>query len=198
MEYKSSRIKWLHSLRGVACIIVLVAHIISTDSNFVGYASGCGKIGVWLFMLFSGFFLMLPYIRDDKKFQLKDFADYYIKKIVRIYPAFLITLVLGVVLGLYTFYDASIMLLFRGAWGHFWYMPVIIKFYFVAPIFIIIYIFLKRLSKKNYNAIFIGILSVLAIVFAKLYPYELYDENSIRLVWYIPVFVFGMLLVFLL
>lgn len=44
---KLERVKWLHSLRGVACIIVLIAHIISTDSNIGGYASGCGKIGVW-------------------------------------------------------------------------------------------------------------------------------------------------------
>lgn len=36
------REQYLDSLRGIACLIVLLAHIVATDSTFGIYASGCG------------------------------------------------------------------------------------------------------------------------------------------------------------
>ena len=40
------RKKYIDSIRGIACLIVLTAHIIATDTTIGIYASGCGKIGV--------------------------------------------------------------------------------------------------------------------------------------------------------
>lgn len=99
-------------MRGIACLIVLVAHIVAT-SKYGIYASGSGKIGVWCFMLLSGFFLMLPLINDDK-FNIKEF---YIKKVFRIYPSYIIVLVLSVIV----FYKSDLIMHIFGlkGFGHF-------------------------------------------------------------------------------
>ena len=78
------KIRYIDSLRGIACIIVLVAHVVASDSVIGRYASGCGKIGVWLFMLLSGMLLIMPYLNSDKNFGLKEWGIFYKKKIIRL------------------------------------------------------------------------------------------------------------------
>ena len=53
-------IAWLSSLRGIGCLFVLAAHLGASSTNYGMYFNGCGKIGVWLFMIFSGFWFLYP------------------------------------------------------------------------------------------------------------------------------------------
>lgn len=122
---KKSKILYIESLRGISCLIVLFAHIISTSPKFGIYASGCGKIGVWLFMLLSGYLLLQCYVVDgSKEFKISDSPKYYLRKIIRLYPMYVVVLILSVILGIITFKSLIKHLLLLEAYGHFWYMPV--------------------------------------------------------------------------
>ena len=188
-----NKIDWINSLRGVACIIVVVAHIIASDSSIGGYASGCGKIAVWLFMLFSGLFLIMPYLDKERNFGWKECRTFYKKKIVRIYPTYLLALLLSVVLGCIEFKDLWKQLVLKEAWGHFWYIPVIIKFYLIAPVFIYILKLFQKF-KEHAEISFTILLLCVGTAFTFFFPFYEYIENSISLVWYMPVFVLGMIL----
>lgn len=188
------KIKSLNGLRGIAALIVLIAHWWASNPDYGIYASGCGKIGVWCFMLLSGFFLMYPFAnRATLQFSI---SQYYLKKFLRIYPSYTLALVFAVVLGTLTWSDLYKHLLLYEGLGHFWYMPVIIKMYIIGPIFVLTYEFLDKKFKDTMvvNSIYgIGLL-IVGTAFAVIFPVYTYEENSISLYWYIPVFMIGMIL----
>ncbi len=187
-----SRINWIDSLKGLACIIVMITHIIASDPQIGMYANGCGKIGVWLFMLISGMLYAKSSFHQNGV-SPKKLLDFYGKKIIRIYPSYFFALF---VLSLIGFLDISSIkdnLLFQSAWGHLWYIPVILKFYFIAPLFTL----LKQIVDKNRELdgrFFYLLMTTIAVVFAILFPYPNYPENSIQLYWYLPVFIAGIIL----
>lgn len=184
------RIQMFDALRGLACLIVIFAHILSTDSTYGLYANGCGKIGVWCFMVMSGFLSFLPFLNDTHTYSIKDVIKYYRNKLVKIYPSYVIVLIFAFFIGfiddLRTF--GLSLLLCKGV-GHFWYMPVIVQFYLVFPIVILIYF----LVKKNCY-LFITFLLCLGALCCILFPFISYDENSILFCWYLPVFIMGIIL----
>lgn len=194
---QNEKINWLHSLRGIACIIVVAAHIVASVPGIGIYASGCGKIGVWFFMVVSGFFLIYPYLQRARQWNWSVIPEYYERRLNKIYPVFLIALAWGGAIQYYSFRDIVNVLLLRlsGGIGHFWYMIVIIKFYIIAPFFIFVLAFMKKyVFERNYK-IFLGIiLVVMGFCFSFVYPYTQYSENSTLLRWYVPVFVMGGLL----
>lgn len=188
---EKNRIRSLDSLRGIACLIVLAAHIISTNPNFGIYASGCGKIGVWCFMVLSGFLTFLPYASGKKNNTENLYiARYYKKKFLKLYPAYIVILVFALLLGFFTD-SRSILthLICAEGVGHFWYMPVIVKFYILVP-------FLVILLERVKNRIFVIVLFISAAAFGIIFPFSRYIENSINLYWYIPVFFTGCLSAF--
>lgn len=83
---------------------------------------------------------------------------------------------------------AKHLLCIEGA-GHFWYMPVVIKFYLIAPFMIIL---LEGIKEKN----FVILILLLTIIFSILFPFTTYIENSIHLYWYFPIFLIGCSLAF--
>lgn len=182
------RIKWLDNLRGIACLIVVFAHIFSTDTRFKIYVSGCGKIGVWFFMLISSFLLIRPFVLDKgKNFCI---SEYYIKRVVRIYPCYLAALLISIVLGQMKGADLLEHLLLRQGDGHYWYMAVLIKFYLIFPLFI----YLKKyLNSLLYMIVLLGV----GFGFTYLFPYSVYPENSLQLKWYLPLFIMGIFLAIL-
>ncbi len=186
-----NRIEIIDYMRGVACLIVLFAHIFSTHPQFGMYANGCGKIGVWCFLVISGFLATYSISFTTRKSAqewcvwLKRF---YSKKFIRLYPTYFIALLCALVLGVIPTLTSIIkhLLCLEGV-GHFWYMPVIIKFYILLPIEYVIYSFS---GKKGFIAVNI----LLGIIIAVAFPFTIYIENSTLLRWYIPVFILGMLL----
>ena len=167
-------------------MIVLFAHIISTSATYGMYVSGCGKIGVWCFLVISGFLTVYNVKKDDSEKVYRYISKYYLNKIIRLYPAYIIGLILAYKFGFITEMENVFFLIGNTGWGHFWYMPVILKYYLIAPIFIIAY-------KKMNPAVFGVVVGVIGTVFSVLYPYTECPENSTILRWYIPVFIMGML-----
>ena len=188
------KIKWLESIRGLACLVVLIAHIVASNPTFGIYASGCGKIGVWVFMLLSGMLLILPYVDNEQTFSIKQLPGYYKKKFFRMYPYYFLSICAAICMGFIPFHNLIKHAFLIEAWGHFWYMPVIIKFYIIAPIFLITFSALKQKTTKYSIALFASIIFILAVSFCTIFPYTNYIENSTRLYWYLPVFILGMLL----
>lgn len=186
---------YIESLRGISCLIVLISHIISTSQEFGKYASGCGKIGVWLFMILSGYLLIKRYIVNELKFfKLIEIPKYYLKKVIRLYPMYIIAIVLAVFLEIISVENIKNHILLKEAWGHFWYMPVIIKFYFVAPLFLILFSVLRKKFIDKAPIIYMLTITIIGIIFCICFPFTKYIENSISLYWYIPVFLIGMII----
>ncbi|MDD6304456.1 MAG: acyltransferase [Lachnospiraceae bacterium] len=182
-------IAWLSSLRGIGCLFVLAAHLGASSTNYGMYFNGCGKIGVWLFMIFSGFWFLYPLCQRQQDLNGQNLMGYYGKKIIRIMIPYLAVLLISMGLGFIP--DGKELLrhlLLIDGFGHFWYMPVIMKFFLIAPLFWLLQQMIK--DKKWLFAVIAGIGIVLAVVF----PFTTYTENSTQLRWYVPVFLMGMLL----
>ena len=70
-------IAWLSSLRGIGCLFVLAAHLGASSTNYGMYFNGCGKIGVWLFMIFSGFWFLYPLCQRQQALKGRNLMGYY-------------------------------------------------------------------------------------------------------------------------
>lgn len=184
---KENRIHWLDPLRGSACLLVVIAHIISVHTEYGVYASGCGKIGVWMFFILSSFLLTLPYCLG-KKFDVYEAFSFYIKRVARVMPCYIVILCISYGIGYIQSGTAFVnhILMIEGT-GHFWTVPVEMKFYLIAPLVLLCITMIKN---KNYQ---IGMISLLIIIFTIYFPYTSYVENSISLYWYLPVFLMGIL-----
>lgn len=183
------KIAWLSSLRGIGCLFVLAAHLGASSTNYGMYFSGCGKIGVWLFMIFSGFWFLYPLCQKQQPLNGPNLMSYYAKKIFRIMIPYLAVLLISMGLGFIP--DGKELLrhlLLVDGYGHFWYMPVIMKFFLMAPLF---WLLQQRIMDKKWLFMLIA---AIGIVLSVAFPFTAYTENSIQLRWYIPVFLMGMLL----
>jgi len=96
------RLKHIDILRGIAAIMVTVFHLArSSDAplNSFDY-SKYGWVGVQIFFVISGF--ILPYSLYRTGYQTKDFGVFVLKRIIRIYPAYISAILIGIVLTILT------------------------------------------------------------------------------------------------
>ena len=181
---------YLTSIRGLACLMVVIAHILSILPGVGKNVSGCGKIGVWLFFILSAFLLTFQWLNKEE-FKIKDVIEFYIKRIFRIFPCYIVTLIIAFLVGYITEPKTVIKHIFlMEGMGHFWTIPVEFTFYILVPIIMFVIYKIKNQKKA------ILFLIMLLIVTASLSPYTLYEENSINIRWYMPVFLMGMILAF--
>ncbi|MFE3869269.1 acyltransferase family protein [Flavobacterium sp. LS2P90] len=107
------RYKELDGLRGIAALSVYFSHLIGVfviNSSIFDYLSNSpfhilwhGEAAVTLFFLLSGFVLTLPYIKNPVDLNM---ASFYLKRIFRIYPAFIFAVLLCIFLNFFL-YDSS-------------------------------------------------------------------------------------------
>ena len=90
----------LDGLRGAAALSVFFSHFIAffPDSNFINYIQSSGFRILWdgsaavnLFFILSGFVLTLSLLKKKISFPI-----YFIKRIFRIYPAYYLSIIIGV------------------------------------------------------------------------------------------------------
>lgn len=184
-----NRLLWLDSLKGIACLIVFFAHIIARYPLTVNYSYGVGKIGVWLFVVSSGYLLL---VTAPKELSWKWLGKYYLNKVIKIYP--------GLILGTLLLYKAGVIVskteivqtltLMVGP-AHLWYVPVVLKFYLVAPLFVFVD---RKVDSKLVK--FMGLV-VLFLFFSIAWPYYNHVTNSVELKWYMPVFIEGIILFYI-
>jgi Predicted acyltransferases len=113
------RYQELDSLRGLAALSVFFSHAIGACTinynlyNSINYSIfhifWDGNAAVMLFFVLSGYVLSLPYLGNDKN-QIKVFP-FIIKRIFRIYPAYLFSLVLCITLKKFCFEKENLLTL---------------------------------------------------------------------------------------
>jgi len=103
------RYRQLDSLRGLGALSVFVAHFISLKmaspllntlhQTPLGILCN-GTAALMLFFVLSGFVLSLPFVGNERPLKLSEF---YIKRIFRIYPAYIFAIILAVLLKEFVF-----------------------------------------------------------------------------------------------
>lgn len=128
---------WLESLRGLACILVVIHHYFFSRALF-----GCldiGNIGVVIFFLISGHIVTKTCLNKDKG---------YIKKFIysraaRLYPAYLISVVIAWAVYQPNFFDTIVNLTMFQTFigvnnvnGVYWSLQVELVFYILLVVFL--------------------------------------------------------------
>jgi peptidoglycan/LPS O-acetylase OafA/YrhL len=146
------RNKRLDILRFVAVLVVIIHH--SPISHFF---SVWGWVGVDLFFVLSGFLISGLLFSEYKKRKAISFKRFFIRRGLKIYPAFYVFLLLTGVAGYFVFHSAApatqylqdfffVMNYSHGVWDHTWSLGVEEHFYIFLPIF---FLLLVRYSSRK-------------------------------------------------
>ncbi len=136
----------LDILRFVAVLTVIIHH--SSISHFF---SVWGWVGVDLFFVLSGFLISGLLFSEYKKRKAISFKRFFIRRGLKIYPAFYVFLLLTGVAGYVVFHTVApfthylqdiffVMNYASGVWGHTWSLGVEEHFYVFLPIFLLLVI----------------------------------------------------------
>ena len=182
----------LHGIRGFAVLLVLLSHA-SNDKVLLFEQvnlSGAGHYGVFLFFALSAFLLTRQFLEldDEQQCSASALQHYFLRRILRIYPLFILAL------GTYfMLYKAGVLivplslqmilksLLLLDAEGFFWTIPVEFQYYFLLPL---IAFFLARQS--NYYHLLFG-----SVVFCTGWHFLFPPEYTVHVLPFLPVFFLG-------
>jgi peptidoglycan/LPS O-acetylase OafA/YrhL len=102
-EREQSRIEVLDFLRGIAALGVALHHFCNIlDPGLLRSASFYGQLGVQVFFVISGF--IIPYSLYRGGYELKHYWIFVAKRITRLDPPYLVTLLLIISLGVLSWY----------------------------------------------------------------------------------------------
>jgi len=200
-DENSNHIKSLDGLRGLAVLFVVLSH--ASNAGILLYESinfrFSGKIGVYLFFLLSAFLLDTQIIKNlkNKNADIHFWINYFLRRILRIYSLFILSLLLYHYLSPY---GVSIIIdnkdnilehifLLKGE-NIFWSIPVEFKYYLLSPI--ILYLCHRFF---NWNKTFTYCFLILLIIGSTLTS-NFYNLSSISLVKYLPPFIIGTIIAF--
>jgi peptidoglycan/LPS O-acetylase OafA/YrhL len=182
----------LDGVRGTAILYVTFSHI----SNWWDKTlfRGGGEFGVWLFFVLSAFLLSLYFFVGPGKISSpKEWLNYFMRRFLRIYPIYLLALVLGAILHEWWSFAAIPSLLLLRDLGP-WAIYVEFKFYFALPLLII----LVQLLGIRYKIMPLLLLVAYAIGYRWMLPhghlqpgYDAYKMGNWLVVEYTPLFVAG-------
>ena len=83
-------------LRGIACLAVCIAHLTGTvNSKIIQEIGHYGTSGVAIFFVISGF--IIPYALYYSSYQISNYPDFLLKRIIRLDPPYLLS-ILGIFL----------------------------------------------------------------------------------------------------
>ena len=162
----------INILRGIAAFAVMWFHLTNNSalSKSVANTGKYGYLGVEIFFVISGY--ILPYSMAKRNYRLANFGTFNLKRILRIYPPYLITILLGIGLMLVTNIPIpkkhillSEFVYMNSIWGYVWTAPV----FWTLAIEIQFYIFVSfayPLISSRSNVVFISsLLPFLALAF---------------------------------
>ena len=160
----TGRIPSLDGLRGVAILLVLSQHAWPTMPGFLsplGIFAGNGALGVSIFFLLSGFLIYSLSSREYQKTQEFDWKQFYIRRVLRIFPCFYfyVFVILALAhLGWITVTDRTIIsaatftLNYHHLWdpwpvgldypviGHYWTLALEEQFYLLWPLLMLLFV----------------------------------------------------------
>jgi peptidoglycan/LPS O-acetylase OafA/YrhL len=196
----NSRVPALDGLRGIAVIGVFASH--------TGYpVLRNGWIGVEVFFVLSGFLITTLLLAEHERTGMISLRRFYMRRVLRLYPALVVALVLAgalvvalgaspsrylghaVVGALYLQDFASGLFDSHGPMNHTWTLAVEEQFYLVWPLVLIFVLKHRwRLTRALVAATVLGLLALLA------FPGSRHDDGWYWLPWtYAPVLLAGCL-----
>jgi peptidoglycan/LPS O-acetylase OafA/YrhL len=103
MEQGKNRIEVLDFLRGVAALAVALHHFCNVlDDGPIKAASYYGQLGVQVFFVISGF--IIPYSLVRGNYELRNYATFVAKRIIRLDPPYIVTIAVIIALGVLSWY----------------------------------------------------------------------------------------------
>jgi peptidoglycan/LPS O-acetylase OafA/YrhL len=183
----------LDGLRGLAVLMVLWSHAtdLGIPKTFVLNLEGGGRYGVYLFFVLSSFLLSHQIITapSSRLVRASYWLNYSVRRFFRIFPAFAVALVCYVLWsnGLpaafpTTWPVAWEVLTLRQEWAVFWTIAVEFKYYFLLPLFALLFRSLIARPRLALSA-FVGLSASISI----LRP----PETGVVVWSYIPIFLCG-------
>jgi peptidoglycan/LPS O-acetylase OafA/YrhL len=160
----AGRIPSLDGLRGIAIAMVLLQHVWHTLPEFlapVGFFLGNGSLGVSVFFLLSGFLIYSLSVREYEKTQGFNWKQFYIRRILRIFPCFYFYIVVVLILAHFgwiavtdrtIFAAATFTLNYHHLWdpwpvglnypviGHYWTLALEEQFYLLWPLLMLLFV----------------------------------------------------------
>lgn len=184
MQQDNNKIQWIEIFRGIGCTLVFFAHSLKTFHNIDTFF---GKMGVSILFILSGMLTHkgLKFLFDEKIKVNKMFL-FYLKRIVRIMPLYLISLIPFCFVYKLTFVDFVKHALLINATKHYWTIPVELLFYLIAPLFVL---FEKFICKKNIKLTSIIFFVLCFVLWICGFHFKLFGENS--LLFWLPLFIEG-------
>ena len=194
----------LDGLRGLAVLVVLASHLSNGGQHLVpGLSlSGIGKSGVYLFFVLSAF--LLTRILMDRPFtglrEPRLWADYALRRVLRIWPLYLVVLLLSWALTESGFAAWHYRIDTASLWRHLglqegtsvlWSIPVEFTFYLWLPLVAVGLAWLRR-QRPAWGWELLAAAGVMATVML-VWPASGYVPNDIRLGPYLPLFLCGAL-----
>lgn len=148
IKFGGSHINFLDGLRGMAVLFVLLSHLSNNGWHILGanFAMS-GKLGVWLFFVLSAFLLTSQFLRAHRSnyFGIKFVFSYLVARIFRIYPLYIIALLIAIYYaGWFDIERFWSMFFLESTSHHLWAIPVEFKFYFFLPLMFVFYVFVCR------------------------------------------------------
>jgi peptidoglycan/LPS O-acetylase OafA/YrhL len=196
---KPDHSKSLDGLRGLAILFVLLSHSSNRGLMFSEYFdfSHAGKYGVYLFFVLSAYLLdrqiTLALVR--KKSSKRYWMNYFLRRFLRIYPLFIISLLVHGLLTMYgykTVIDHALdipkhIFLLAGEYI-FWSIPVEFKYYFISPL--ILWAF-HRYFKWDLTKVMISLAALTALSISVELIFGLPSIVTLR---FFPIFLAGTLI----
>ncbi len=199
-DYKKDHFKALDGLRGLAVLLVVLSHAslhkvyIFPGADF----SGMGKPGVFLFFVLSAYLLDRQIIVGfvNGKANAKFWANYFLRRFMRIFPLYLIALLVFYgcfKMGVKASWIQDIPTIWRHltlqqGLGIFWSIAVEFKYYFISPLIMAFCNYVLKWNLKKVTAFLVALMIVSIYLQAK------YKYDEITLIRYLPVFLVGTLI----
>ncbi|WP_165971232.1 acyltransferase family protein [Luteimonas terrae] len=190
----------LDGLRGLAVLIVIGSHLSNYGLLPQPGLSGTGKSGVYLFFVLSAFLLGRILLARPLSALTAPrlWADYLLRRVLRIWPLYLVVLLLSwglTTAGLpwhYRLDDGALLrhLTLRDGQSVLWSIPVEFVFYFVLPPLVLALAWLRGRCPPGGLVALAGLLLALAMW---RWPASAMAVNDVRLGPYLPVFLCGLL-----
>ena len=194
------RIKSLDGLRGFAVLLVLLSHASLEGIRLSQWLDfeGMGQSGVYLFFILSAYLLDTQIlINCVNKTNFLYWKNYFLRRILRIYPLYILTLLLFYFINHFNIAVTTIgsfnevlehIALIKGE-GIFWTIAVEFKYYLLSPILILI-----SLRFFNNRLVVLGFYVVVMLLsYLITWYFELDKTATIK---YLPIFLIGTILSF--
>ncbi|GAB2694144.1 acyltransferase family protein [Aliiglaciecola aliphaticivorans] len=185
------RLKGIDGLRAIAVSMVIFSHSIGSfhlnSFGLVGDFLGNGGLGVRIFFVISGFLITFLLLKENKLFGIIDFNAFFVRRSLRIFPAFFAYIL---VVTLFAYYDqinvskqqilsaATFSWNYGHVWmddigpdgwflGHFWTLALEEQYYLFLPLTILLF----GLARLPYYLLFITVMMpIVRVVSYFLFP----------------------------